>query len=315
MMIWWDFGLFTMRYSTELCFALVTTLFGQTPPYTISTLAGTNPTGDNGRARDARLLPGALDYPPPSPVAATLAIRAGNHQTGNTGQLLPQALTAAALSTTNAPAPAQAIAFSVTTGTATLSAASVNTGTDGLASITVTLGATAGPVQITARSGTLTPVVFSLTATERPSATPLRPTISPRGTITIFGQNFLKGGVTGRRVDFATESVNGLLPTRLLGACVEIGGVRAPMRDAFDTQLNVVVPAVPGPTAAVRVIRRCDQADSFASEPETVPVATAPEFLYSQSNRDGPSAARIHHAPGAASFVELPTGPSGSAPR
>ena len=243
---------------------------------------------------------------PPAPVAATLAIRVGNNQSGNTGQLLPQALTVAALSTTNAPVPAQAIAFSVTTGTATLSANSVNTGTDGLASITVTLGATAGPVQITARSGTLTPVVFSLTATERPSVTPPHPTISrggvigvgvsvpavtaisPRGIITIFGQNFLEGGVAGRRVDFATETVNGQLPTRLLGACVEIGGVRAPMLDAFDTQLNVVVPAVTGPMAAVRVIRRCDQADSVASEPEIVPVAaTAPEFLYSQLNRDG----------------------------
>ena len=245
---------------------------------------------------------------PAAAVAARLEIRAGNNQSGTTGQLLPQALTVAALSGSSAPVAAQAIAFSVTTGAATLSASSVNTGSDGLASITVILGA-AGPVQITARSGSLTAVVFSLTAsatTLPPVVGPLPPvisrggvigvgvsvpavtTISPRGIITIFGQNLLEPGQTGRRVNFDTEAPGGVLPTRLLGVCVEIGGVRAFMLDAFSTQLNVVVPAIAGSTAAVRVFRRCDQADSVASEPETVPVtAVAPEFLYSRLNLDG----------------------------
>ncbi|MBY0505007.1 MAG: hypothetical protein K2X03_13930 [Bryobacteraceae bacterium] len=246
---------------------------------------------------------------PVAPVAARLEIRSGNNQSGATGGLLPQALSVAAVSATNVAVAAVPIAFSVTTGTATLSAATVNTGSDGLASITVTLGATAGPVQITARTGTLTPVVFSLTATAAPVVPPVtivRPaisrggilgvgtsvpavtTISPRGIITIFGQNFLEAGVTGRRVDFATEAVGGILPTRLLGVCVDIGGTRAPMLDVFGTQLNVVVPALAGPTAAVRVIRRCDSPEAVTSDPETVPVATtAPEFLYSQLNQDG----------------------------
>jgi uncharacterized protein (TIGR03437 family) len=242
--------------------------------------------------------------PVPS-VVSKLEIRSGNNQTANTGQLLPQALTVFAATTTNQPVAAVPVSFAVTSGTATLSAATVNTGSDGLASVTVTLGATAGPVQVTARSGSLTPVVFTLTATAIPTG-PARPaisrggiigvgtsvpavtTIAPRGIISIFGSNFLEAGVTGRRVDFNTEMVNGLLPTRLLGVCVEIGGTRAPMLDVFGTQLNVVVPAVTGPSVAVRVIRRCDLTDSATSDPETVNVAaTAPEFLYFQLNADG----------------------------
>ena len=242
-------------------------------------------------------------------MAARLEVRAGHNQTGTVGQLLPQALSVAALSASNQPVAGTAVTFSVTTGTAAVSAASVSTGSDGLASITVTLSATAGPVQITARSGTLSPVVFSLTATAAtvtPPVTVARPvisrggiigvgfsvpavtTISPRGIIAIAGQNFLEPGIAGRRVDFATESVNGLLPTRLLGVCVEIAGIRAPMLDVFGTQLDVVVPALTGTSATVRVIRRCDQPDAVTSDPETIAVApTAAEFLYSQLNADG----------------------------
>ena len=260
---------------------------------------------DNHRLR--RLVPTATPAPA---VAARLEVRAGHNQTGTVGQLLPQALSVAALSASNQPVAGTAVTFSVTTGVAAVSAASVSTGSDGLASITVTLSATAGPVQITARSGTLTPVVFSLTATAAtvtpPPVVVVRPiisrggiigvgfsvpavtTISPRGIIAIAGQNFLEPGITGRRVDFALESVNGLLPTRLLGVCVEIAGIRAPMLDVFGTQLDVVVPALTGTSATVRVIRRCDQPDAVTSDPETIAVApTAAEFLYSQLNADG----------------------------
>ena len=263
---------------------------------------------DSFNHRLRRLTVGTAPVIPTPAVATRLEIRAGNNQTGSVSRLLPQALSVASLSATNTTVAATPVAFAVTAGAATLSAASANTGSDGVASITVTLGATVGPVQITARSGALTPVVFSLTATAAapPPVTVVLPiisrggilgvgvsvpavsTISPRGIITIFGQNFLETGIAGRRVDFTTESAGGLLPTRLLGVCVEIGGVRAPMLDAFGTQLNVVVPMIAGPTAAVRVIRRCDQPDAVISAPETVPVApAAPEFLYSQLNLDG----------------------------
>ena len=264
---------------------------------------GTVIFADSVNHRIRRLVPTATPVPP---VAARLEARSGNNQTGAIGQLLPQALSVAVLSASNQPVAGTTITFTVTTGTAALSAASVNTGADGLVSITVTLSATVGPVQITARSGTLTPVVFSLTATPPPDPASARPiisrggiigvgfsvpavtTISPRGIIAIAGQNFLEPGITGRRVDFATESINGLLPTRLLGVCVEIAGIRAPMLDVFGTQLDVVVPAVSGTSVVVRVIRRCDQPDAVSSDPETIAVApAAPEFLYSQLNADG----------------------------
>ncbi len=299
----------------------------------IDTIAGGSTlgfAGDGGPARDALLrLPTGLvratdgslvvadaynqrirvltpvTTPPPT-VVSKLEIRAGNNQTGTVGQLLPQALSVIALNASNQPVAGTVITFAVTTGTATLSVPSVTTGTDGLASVTVTPTA-AGAVQVTARSGSLTPVVFALTAnpsTQPPPANrpiisnggiigvgvsvPAVTSLAPRGIISIFGQNFLEAGTTGRRVDFNTEMVNGALPTRLLGVCVEIGGTRAPMLDVFPNQLNVVVPAVTGSTAAVRVIRRCDQTDAATSEPASVAVApVAPEFLYSQLNLDG----------------------------
>lgn len=46
----------TMRLFFGFTLVLATTLFAQTPTYTISTIAGANPSGDTGRPRDARLL-------------------------------------------------------------------------------------------------------------------------------------------------------------------------------------------------------------------------------------------------------------------
>lgn len=242
---------------------------------------------------------------------AGIQITRGNNQSGTVGTALGTPLTVRVTAANSDPIPAVRVSFTVLQGAATLSAASVNTIADGTASVTVTLGATAGTVQVSARVDGLSPAVFTLTATAATggggTTGPTRPAIarqgvigvgasvpavralSPRGIVSIFGQNFLPTGTAGRRVNFDTELVNGQLPTRLLGVCVEMGAVRAPLLDVFATQLNVVVPNLATANAAVRVITNCDApVGELISEAEMVPVAAAaPEFLYAQINSNG----------------------------
>jgi uncharacterized protein (TIGR03437 family) len=268
-------------------------------------------------------------------VAARIESSRGNGQSGPVGSALPQALVVRAVTSTGELVSGVVVSFAVTQGNGTLNVASVTTGVDGLAGVTLTLGATAGVVRVTATAAGLTPVVFEVNATAVAPSTP-RPAIAvggiigvgasvpqvralaTRGIVSIFGENFLPAGSTGRRVDFATELVGGALPTRLLGVCVEMGGVRAPMLDVFPNQLNVVVPLIPagaitGGSAAVRVISNCEQSSAQTSLAEIVPVAAAaPEFLYFQVNGDGRNpVAAVNAVTGA---LVGPPGPLGLAP-
>lgn len=62
----------------------------------------------------------------------------------------------------NQPAPNVQVAFTVTQGSATVSPAVATTGADGQASVTVTAGSTAGPIQVTATLQNFTPITWSL---------------------------------------------------------------------------------------------------------------------------------------------------------
>lgn len=268
-------------------------------------------------------------------VATRLESARGNGQSGTVGTELPQPLVLRALTASGELVSGVSVSFAVTQGSGTLNTTSVITGVDGLAGVTLRLGATAGPVRVTATAAGLNPVVFEATATALVPSAP-RPAIaaggvigvgasvpqvralSARGIVSIFGENFLAGGVAGRRVDFNSELVAGQLPTRLLGVCVEMGGVRAPMLDVFPNQLNVVVPAIPasaivGGSTPVRVIVNCEQNNALVSALESVPVAAAaPEFLYFQVNADGRNpVAAVNAVSGA---LVGPAGPLGLVP-
>lgn len=244
-----------------------------------------------------------------APVA--IEITRGNSQSGPVSQALPIPLTVRVLGANQTPLAGLRVTFAVVQGTATLGTPTATTGADGVASTTIVFGATAGAVQVSARVEGLNPAVFNLTATAtgggggpigppRPaiarqgiigvgSSVPAVRMLSPRGIVSIYGENFLPAGTAGRRVNFDTETVNGILPTRLLGVCVEIGAIRAPLLDVFPTQLNVIVPNLSTANAAVRVITNCDATTGeLISEPEMVPVGlAAPEFLYAQVNSSG----------------------------
>jgi uncharacterized protein (TIGR03437 family) len=112
-------------------------------------------------------------------------------------------------------------------------------------------------------------------------------TLSQNALFSIDGQNFLPQGVAGRRVQ-SSEFVNGGLPTSLLGVCVDVGGQRAAMLDAYPGQINAQAPAMTGSTVSVRVLTNCGTAGEVASNAVTMPVTVAsPEFFYFQFDTGG----------------------------
>jgi plastocyanin len=76
-----------------------------------------------------------------------------------------------------------AVAWQVTSGTATVGSPNTTTNASGLAQTGVTLGATPGSVTITATSGSLTPVGFSATVNALPTSAAVQ-----------VGDNFFKSG-------------------------------------------------------------------------------------------------------------------------
>jgi adhesin/invasin len=101
---------------------------------------------------------------------ASIAIVSGNNQSAIVKTALTNALVVLVSDAYANPISGANVAFTVTAGTATLSAASAATGANGQAQITVTLGTTAGAVSIRASVGAVTPAVFNATAQPGPAA-------------------------------------------------------------------------------------------------------------------------------------------------
>lgn len=225
----------------------------------------------------------------------------GDQQTAPPGTVLPTPLTVQVSFRAGVGVRGLAVAFAVTSGAATLSAASTLTDNTGLAGVGVTLGSAAGPVIVTATLAGLPPVQFHLTAA---NAVPL-PTITAGGIVgaggsipavgqistgglaTIFGSNFAPAG-TSRQVQ-ASDLTNGILPTSLAGVCVNVGGQPAYLTYVSPTQINIQIPNVPpAGTASVQVISNCGTASALQSTPLTVGTQPAtPEFLFWVKNASG----------------------------
>jgi NHL repeat len=104
----------------------------------------------------------------PAPSAVT--VQAGDGQAGDPGADIAMPLAVLVTSPPDVPLNDVEVQFAVTEGDAVVSADAVRTGLDGLASVSVTLGATPGPVTVTATVGALPVAAFHLTVNE-PSAT------------------------------------------------------------------------------------------------------------------------------------------------
>jgi uncharacterized protein (TIGR03437 family) len=230
-----------------------------------------------------------------------VAVSGGDGQTAATGATLSTPLTVAISFRAGVGVAGLPVAFAVASGAATLSATTTNTDAAGVAGVAVTMGATPGPVVITATFASFPAVQFHLTTT---SATPM-PTIasggvdgaggsipavtqiSPGGLATIYGSNFAPEG-TSRQVQ-ASDMVNGILPTNLAGVCVQTGSQLAFLTYVSPGQINFQVPDLPvGASVNVQVITGCGGPNPVMSNATAVPVlAATPEFLYWVKNGSG----------------------------
>ncbi|MEO5925185.1 MAG: IPT/TIG domain-containing protein [Bryobacteraceae bacterium] len=185
-------------------------------------------------------------------VASALQLNGGDSQSGLISTTLATPLSVRVVSGA-ASVPGATVDFKVTSGAATLSALSAVSDANGVASTTVTLGATAGPIVVTASAGSLTPVTFRLTATAT-SGNPNRPLLS--GSIATAGAygagTVLAPGtwieIYGTKLSATTREWGGAdftgdrAPTSLDGVSVSIGGKPAFVWYISPTQLNVQAP-------------------------------------------------------------------------
>ncbi len=236
---------------------------------------------------------------------ASLSIFSGDRQGAPIGAPAPAPLVVKVTSSGGVPAPGVAVSFAVTSGSARLSANSAVSGIDGTAAVQVTFGQTVGPVIVTASASGLLPVRFTLAAGARVFSggvagaglsVPSVQTIAPNGLISIFGEGFAPSGA--RYLVSPSDIIDGRLPTKLGGVCVEVGSTRAPMFHVFPTQLNLQVPTLAGgANVRIQVILNCGEVNEVKSNEEVVPLApAAPEFFFFATNPDGINAIRAVHA-------------------
>ena len=293
-----------------------------TPGGLITTIAGNGnfspPNGDGGPATLAQLDPRRIAVDPSGNVFVTdfindrvrkltpqviapksMVIVSGNNQSALTSVQLPARLVVKVTDASGAGVPGVVVTFSANPSNAAIvTPAQAITLSDGTASVSVTLGNTAGTVTVSAASGSLN-VAFSLTA-----LSPTAPVVSTGGIVsaglsappiivlssnaiaTIFGDRFAPPG-TVRQIT-PNDLVNGRVPTVFAGVCVVFGTQRAPIFAVLTGQLNVQVPQLPTSQTTVQVINKCDtpQAETSAAMPVVIQAAS-PEFFYFLHNGNG----------------------------
>ena len=228
---------------------------------------------------------------------ANLAIVSGNNQTVVQNQTASAPLVVRVTDNSGKALAGELVSFAVTRGSAHLvPPAQILTDATGTASATLS-GPVNGPVTVTATAlgvkatfSTSVPgmAIYSAGIAGIGASVPPVSTISQGSLFTIYGQNFVPAG-TGRRVN-PDEIVGGVLPTTLLGVCVSVGGLNAPLLDVYSGQINAVAPAVgpPDSTTQVVVTTGCGTPSAVQSAPQPVTVAyTNPEFLYFAHNANG----------------------------
>jgi uncharacterized protein (TIGR03437 family) len=253
----------------------------------------TSATGLNGSCafRDS------YEFQPVS--GAKVAIVSGNGQTVAPNQPAPSRLTVRVTDNSGNALAGELVSFAVVQGSANVAApAQVLTDATGAASASVMMGPASGPVTVTAKALGV-PASFSMTVPGPAisaggivgiaGSVPAVTTISPGALFSIYGPNFVPAGTSG-----SAEFVKGMLPTTLLGVCVSVEGVSAPLLDVFPGQINAVTPNVTLPQGEqpsmveVIVTTGCGTPQPIQSMPQSVIVAAAaPEFFYFAHNANG----------------------------
>jgi YetA-like protein/Bacterial Ig-like domain (group 1)/Dockerin type I domain len=155
--------------------------------------------------------------------AKNLVLVSGNSQSGIVGQALASPFVVKVTDSAGNTVSGVSVTFTVTSGGGTVNPSTVSTDSQGLASSTLTLGATAGANTVTAVSGTLTGSPITFTATGNPASTAAAISIisgnnqtgSPGQALaspfTIRIQNSSGHGVSGVAVIFAVTGGGGIL--------------------------------------------------------------------------------------------------------
>jgi uncharacterized protein (TIGR03437 family) len=233
-----------------------------------------------------------------SPVQVKMV--SGSGQSGLPGSPLGNPLVVQVTGHSGAVMAGVTVAFSVASGSATLSAASMQSAADGTAAVSVALGASAGPVVVTAAITGVSAVKFQVTAILGPTisavvgaggSVPAITRISPGGLATIYGANFAAPG-TARQVQ-AGDLVGGNLPTQLAGVCVAFNAGSKPVGSGWLTyvspsQVNFQVPSLPLNTDLNMVVSaNCGTAGVQTAVQSVTADEASPEFLYWVKNADG----------------------------
>ncbi len=226
-------------------------------------------------------------------VPSSLAVSSGNVLSGVPGAQLAVGVTVADGS--GNPVGNATVTFSVTQGSAQLSATTVQTNGAGVATVLVTLGAS-GKVQITATVAGLPPTTLALTSVGPQIkaggvagaglSSPPVTALSVGGIASVFGSGFGAGSAFQQIA--TADLVNGAIPTLFKGICVDLSGTRAPIFGVSDTQVNFQVPAVTGSSVSVRVLTNCGTTAEVDSVGFAATIAAAaPEFFYLVVNANG----------------------------
>lgn len=195
---------------------------------TLGTTAGTN----TYRAASSGLTgsPATFTATGTAGAATTLVRISGNTQTGTAGSALPLPFVVRVNDSNGNPVSGRTITFAVASGGGSISPTSVVTGTDGRASSTATLGATAGANTFTATSAGLTNSPMSFTATGVAGAAVTLVRVSGDGQTAAAGtilpapfvvrvEDANGNPVSGRTITFAVTSGGGsITPTSAVTA-------------------------------------------------------------------------------------------------
>ena len=247
----------------------------------VVTPSGTLLVADTGANRIYSIGPN-----PPS----RLEIVAGDRQTARAGELMPQLLQVRLLGATGAAIQYAPVEFRVLSPDGAVGGAFNYTDRDGVAALPLYIGVP-GTASVVASVPGIAPVTFTVTATEVPLAISPRGIVGPGASshvlqevapnelITVYGTRFAPEG-TSRQAGLA-DFVEGRLPQRLAGVCLEIGGQRAFLMFVSATQLNAIVPNLAsGTQAAVQAVADCGAATERRSAPVSLGVRDAsPEFM------------------------------------
>ncbi len=200
-------------------------------------------------------------------VIGEMTIIAGNQQTTIVDTPFPDSLGVQVIDNNGNPVLDAPVTFTVTSGAAILGTSATATGSNGQASTTITAGATAGPIVVTATTTSTSGQVFSQTfnLTAIPPGPQCAPGdtffngasfapnfISPGGVATIYCKG-LAPGIQGSVVSFNF----GPLPTQVANVTVQFDGVYAPIYNVTNLDgsesVTVQVPFETTPGAAVPV--------------------------------------------------------------